>query len=243
MNSTHLLLVHEFTLPRAALRILLESEVGVSVVGEADTTDRLQEQMRALRPDLVLLTLSQRAGFGSSLIESLQQQNPKTRVIAISPHEEIAFVRLLMAAGAAGYVCERSPVTELRMALREVAHGHTYIDSLIADRADTALIGKLRSAEGKQRPLGFLSKRETEVLRMLAQGYTNQQVADALSLSVKTAETYRVRLTRKLGVKSRAELFRYAFEIGMVGPDQFLTDIGGGRSQKRDVDIRGRLPV
>lgn len=222
MNSLNLLLVHELALPRAALRALLESEVGVSVVAEAETADRVREQLRAHRPDLILMTLSQRAGIGSSLIEALRQQNTKSRIIAISPHDEISFVRLLMAAGATGYVCERSPVAELRSALREVAHGHTYIDSSIADRADTAVIGKLRSAEGRQRPPGFLSKRETEVLRMLAQGFTNQQVADALSLSVKTAETYRVRLTRKLGVKSRAELFRYAFEVGMVGPDQLL---------------------
>jgi two-component system response regulator NreC len=222
MNSLRLLLVHELALPRAALRTLLENEVGVSVVAEADSPNRVQEQLRVHRADVILLTLSQRAGIGSSFIESLRQQNPKIRIIAVSPHDEISFVRLLMAAGAAGYVCERSPVIELRAALREAAHGHTYIDSLIADRADTAVIGRLRNAEGRQRPPGFLSKRETEVLRMLAQGFTNQQVADALTLSVKTAETYRVRLTRKLGVKSRAELFRYAFEVGMVGPDQLL---------------------
>lgn len=116
----------------------------------------------------------------------------------------------------------RSPAAELRNALREVAHGHAYIDSSIADRADPATLGKLKKSEGRQKPSAFLSKRETEVLRMLAQGFTNQQVADALTLSVKTAETYRVRLTRKLGVKSRSELFRYAFEVGMVGPDQLL---------------------
>lgn len=222
MNSLHLLLAHELTLPRAALRLLLESEVGISVVAEADTTDRLHEQLRAHRPDVIVMTLSQRAGFGSSLIESLQRQNPKVRIIALSPRDDVSFVRLLMAAGAAGYVCERSPAAELRNALREVAHGHTYIDSSISDRADSVTLNKMKNLERRQKPSAFLSKRETEVLRMLAQGYTNQQVADALSLSVKTAETYRVRLTRKLGVKSRAELFRYAFEVGMVGPDQLL---------------------
>ena len=194
MNALHLLLAHELALPRAALRLLLESEVGITVIAEADTADRLQEQLRTHRVEVILMTLSQRAGFGSSLIELLHRQNSKIRVIAVSPRDELSFVRLLMSAGAAGYVCERSPAAELRNALREVAHGNTYIDSSIADRA--------------------------EVLRMLAQGFTNQQVADALTLSVKTAETYRVRLTRKLGVKSRSELFRYAFEVGMVGPDQ-----------------------
>lgn len=222
MNSLHLLLAHELTLPRAALRLLLESEVGIAVVAEADTADRLKEQLSAHRLDLILMTLSQRAGFGSSLIESLHQQNPKTKIIVISPHDEFSFVRLLMAAGVAGYVSERSPAAELRNALREVAHGHTYIDSSISDRADPATLGKMKKLEGRQKPSNFLSKRETEVLRMLAQGFTNQQVADALTLSVKTAETYRVRLTRKLGVKSRSELFRYAYEVGMVGPDQLL---------------------
>ncbi len=222
MNSLRLLLAHELTLSRAALRLLLESEVGVTVVAEADTADRLQEQLRAHRPDLVLMTLSQRAGFGSSLIESLQRQNPQTKIIAISPHDEVSFARLLLSAGAAGYVSERSPAVELRNALREVANGHTFIDSSISDRADPATLGKMKSVEGRQKTSSFLSKRETEVLRMLAQGFTNQQVADALTLSVKTAETYRVRLTRKLGVKSRSELFRYAFEVGMVGPDQRL---------------------
>lgn len=222
MNSLHLLLAHELTLPRAALRFLLESEVGIVVVAEADNADRLQEQLNAHRPDLILMTLSQRAGFGSSLIESLQRQYPKTRILALSSHDELSFARLLMAAGAAGYVSERSSVAELRSALREVAHGHTYIDSSISDRADPTTLGKMKSLEARQKPSSFLSKRETEVLRMLAQGFTNQQVADALTLSVKTAETYRVRLTRKLGVKSRAELFRYAFEVGMVGPDQLL---------------------
>ena len=222
MNSLHLLLAHELTLPRAAIRLLLESEVGVSVIAEADSADRLTEQMRTHRPDLILMTLSQRAGFGSSLIETLKRLSPQTRIIAMSSHDEVSFARLLMAAGASAYVSERSPAAELRNALREVANGHTYIDSSITDRADPAALGKMRNQDGRKKPSAFLSKRETEVLRMLAQGFTNQQVADALTLSVKTAETYRVRLTRKLGVKSRAELFRYAFEVGMVGPDQLL---------------------
>jgi two-component system response regulator NreC len=149
-----------------------------------------------------------------------RQRDLKTSVIAVSPRTELPFVRLLMAAGAAGYVCECSPASELRAVLREVAQGRTFIDSSIAGRADLETPGKRMNVIGGLKSTTFLSKRETEVLQMLAQGFTNQQVADALSLSVKTAETYRVRLTRKLGVKSRAELFRYSFEIGMIGPDQ-----------------------
>lgn len=220
MGVIRLLLAHELALPRAALRSLLESDAEVTVVAEADNSDQLQEQLRTHHPDVILMTVSQRAGLGSSLIETLRRQDVKTSVIAVSPRNEVPFVRLLMAAGAAGYVCERSPVSELRTALREVAQGRTFIDSSIADRTGSESLGKMKNAASGPKSSAFLSKRETEVLQMLAQGFTNQQVADALSLSVKTAETYRVRLTHKLGVKSRAELFRYAFEIGMIGPDQ-----------------------
>ncbi len=220
MGVIRLLLAHEMALPRAALRSLLESDAEVTVVAEADNSEQLQEQLRSQHPDVILMTVSQRAGLGSSLIETLRRQDVKTSVIVVSPRNEMPFVRLLMAAGAAGYVCERSPVSELRAALREVAQGRTFIDSSIADRTGSESLGKMKNVASGPKPSSFLSKRETEVLQMLAQGFTNQQVADALSLSVKTAETYRVRLTRKLGVKSRAELFRYAFEIGMIGPDQ-----------------------
>ncbi|MBC7820840.1 MAG: response regulator transcription factor [Planctomycetaceae bacterium] len=220
MSAIRLLLAHELALPRAALRLLLESDSGVTVVAEADQAEQLQEQLRVHHPDLILMAISQRAGLGTSLIETLRRQGVKSRVIAVSPRDEMSFVRLLIAAGAAGYVCERSPVSELRAALREVAQGRTFIDSSIVDRADPESLSKMKNAAAGLKSSGFLSKRETEVLQMLAQGFTNQQVADALSLSVKTAETYRVRLTRKLGVKSRVELFRYAFEVGMIGPDQ-----------------------
>ena len=219
MTAIRLLLAHELALPRAALRSLLESESEVTVVAEADNADQLQEQLRIHHPDMVLMTISQRAGLGSSLIETLRLQRVKSRIIAVSPQDEMRFARQLIAAGAAGYVCERSPVSELRAALREVAQGRTFIDSSLVDGADPESRSKLKSAAGPKSS-GFLSKRETEVLQMLARGFTNQQVADSLSLSVKTAETYRVRLTRKLGVKSRSELFRYAFEVGMIGPDQ-----------------------
>lgn len=219
MSAIRLLLAHELALPRAALRSLLAPDPELTVVVEADSAEQLEERLRVHQVDVVLLTISQRAGFGSSLIESLHRQDAKTRIIAVSPRDEMSFVRLLMAAGATGYVCERSPVSELKAALREVSQGRSFIDSSIADRTDSAVLDKMATVSSGPKS-SFLSKRETEVLQMLAQGFTNQQVADALSLSVKTAETYRVRLTRKLGVKSRAELFRYAFEVGMIGPDQ-----------------------
>jgi two-component system, NarL family, response regulator NreC len=222
MNPIRLVLAYDSALLRAALRLLLDKEPGLTVVTEADSGASVQNYMRYNRPDVVVMSISARTGMGTSLIEWLVRHLPSCRVVALSPRDEASFVRLLISAGAAAYVCEQSPPSELFAAIREAAYGRTYIDQHVASRGDWEPLGKVKvgQAVGAARRTPFLSRRETEVLKLLARGYTNQQVADTLTLSVKTAETYRVRLTRKLGVKTRAELFRYAYEVGMIGPDQ-----------------------
>ena len=222
MNPIRLVLAYDSALLRTALRLLLEKEPGLTVVTEADSAESVQTYMRHNRPDVVVMSISARSGMGTSLIEWLVRHHPSCRVVALSPRDEASIVRLLISAGAAAYVCDKSPPSELFAAIREAAHGRTYIDQHVARGADRGLLGNMKGGQtvGRARRRPFLSRRETEVLKLLARGYTNQQVADTLTLSVKTAETYRVRLTRKLGVKTRAELFRYAYEVGMIGPDQ-----------------------
>ena len=226
MSLTRILLASDLALLRAALRQLLEVEPGFLIVVEADQPEILQTQMRSTPLDVVVVMLvSARAGFGAALIESLGQQHPEIRVVVVSPRDESSFVRLLMSVGASGYVCEQSPPKELFQAIREAAEGRRYVDTQVAARAGLESLGNLTPrAANWTKPPSFLSKRETEVLKLLAHGYTNQQVADMLALSVKTAETYRVRMSRKLGVKSRSELFRMAYEIGMIDPDQLPSD-------------------
>ena len=218
MESIRLLLVSDYALPRAGLRLLLESVSGFVVVGEVAQASSLAEQINLAQPDVVVMSMAPRSGFGTSLIESLAQEHRTLKLVAISTHDESSFVRLLISAGVRGYVCEQSPPIELFQAIRDAAQGRIYIDSLVASRTGQESLSKVNSdaaVDGPRRP-AFLSRRETDVLKLLARGFTNQQVADSLVLSVKTAETYRVRLTRKLGVKSRSELFNYAFEVGMV---------------------------
>ncbi len=218
MESIRLLLASDYALPRAGLRLLLESVSGFVVVGEVAQASSLAEQINLAQPDVVVMSMAPRSGFGTSLIESLAQEHRTLNLVAISTHEESSFVRLLISAGVRGYVCEQSPPIELFQAIRDAAQGRIYIDSLVSSRTGQESLSKVKSdaaVDGPRRP-AFLSRRETDVLKLLARGFTNQQVADNLLLSVKTAETYRVRLTRKLGVKSRSELFNYAFEVGMV---------------------------
>ena len=226
MSAIRILLAADLALPRAALRRLLEAEPEFLVVAEADQPEILWEQMRSTPPDVVVvMSVSARAGFGTALIKSLRQQYPAVRVVVVSPHDEPSFVRLLLSAGASGYVCNQSPPAELFQAIREVAQGRRYVDAHVAARVGPEFVGSLTTPSPTwPNPPSFLSKRETEVLKLLAHGYTNQQVADMLALSVKTAESYRARLSRKLGVKTRSELFRLAYEIGMIDPDQLPDD-------------------
>ena len=230
MESLRLLLASDYALPRAGLRLLLESVSGFVVVGEINQAGSLSEQIKLVQPNVVVMTVSPRSGFGTSLIESLAQEHQALNLVAISTHDESSFVRLLISAGVRGYVCEQSPPIELFQAIREAAQGKIYIDSLVSSRTGQESLSKVNvdaAVDGPGRP-AFLSGRETDVLKLLARGFTNQQVADSLVLSVKTAETYRVRLTRKLGVKTRSELFNYAFEVGMVD----LNDLTKGQTTK-----------
>lgn len=218
MDSIRLLLASDLALPQAGLRLLLGSISGFVIVGEVNQASVISEQIKLTQPNVVVMTVSPRTGFGTSLIESLSQEHRAINIVVTSSHGESSFVRLLISAGARGYVCEQSPPSRLFQAIREAAQGRIYIDALVATRTGDESLSKIKAdtaAIGARRP-AFLSRRETDVLKLLARGFTNQQVADNLLLSVKTAETYRVRLTRKLGVKSRSELFNYAFEVGMV---------------------------
>lgn len=227
MNSIRLVLAHDLPLLRAALRLLLEAQTDFVVVAEAGDPSVLVDQVRLTKPDVIVMVVSARSGFGAVTLESLRPQNGSPHIVAVSPRHDASFVRLLLASGASAYVCEQSTPKELSAAIRAAAQGQTYVDSDLTTQMGEQTLGRPKVGHSV-RPPTFLSKRETEVLKLLARGFTNQQVADTLSLSVKTAETYRVRMTRKLGVKTRSELFRYAFEVGMIGPDQLIGEEPSG---------------
>ena len=218
MNSIRILLASDLALLRAALRLMLDAVSGFSVVAEVNHPDELETQFGLTQPDVLVMSISTGTGFGSALIETLVQKHPQVGIVALSSHDETSFVRLLISAGVCGYVSEHSPTNELYQAIREAAKGKTYIDSLVAARAGQESLRKLKSdigLGGPKRP-AFLSRRETEVLKLLARGFTNQQVADNLLLSVKTAETHRARIMRKLNLSSLAELVRYALRNKII---------------------------
>ncbi len=195
--------------------MLLEAQPDIEIAGEAGDGTEVVQQARALQPDVVLMDLTMPGPPSGEVIRQVLGAAPTTRVLILTMHDDPAYLASALAAGAAGYVVKKVADSELLIALRAVHAGRTFVD---LTQTLTPPPSQRKSGRGKQPT--ELSRREREVLRLLAQGHSNQQVADQIRVSVKTVETYRTRLREKLGLKERAELYRFAVESGLLNPDQ-----------------------
>jgi len=203
------LLVDDHSLVRRGFRRMLEDESDMEVVGEAGDASTALEQVRTLKPDIVLLDITMPGGGGLKAQERIAKAAPEVKILILSMHSDPAFVRTAIVAGAAGYVTKKSVHTELLNALRAVRAGKRYVDAAVSE-------GFLPIVKRKG---PVLSEREQQVLILIASGYSYQQIADRLFVGVKTIETYRARIMEKLELKDRAELVLYAINSGLLGPD------------------------
>lgn len=211
MNKLRLLLVDDHAVVREGLRSLLRDDSRFEIVGEAANGVAALAAADRLHPDVAVVDLSLPGMNGTQLTRRLKQLYPDIRVIALTVHEEGGYLRSLMDAGASGYVLKRSASSELLRAIDAVAGGGMYLDAAIA--------GQLVNTLGPRRTVlntVALSDREREVVRFVAHGFSNKEIAAKLDVSVKTIETYRFRATEKLGLNSRAELVRYAIDQGWL---------------------------
>jgi len=197
--------------------MLLGAHAAVEVVGEAGDGWEVCRQARELRPDVVVMDLSMPGPHSGQVIRRVLRACPTTRVLILTMHDDAAYLASAMAAGAAGYVVKKVADSELLLAIHAVHAGRTFVDL-------THAAGPLPFPRGGQAGTNYerpkdLSPREREVLRLLAEGHSNQQIADQLRVSVKTVETYRTRLRQKLDLKGRADLYRFAAESGILGSD------------------------
>ena len=217
MARIRVLIVDDHAVLRSGLRMLIAGQSDLEVVGEAGDGEEAVRRAQEVHPDVVLMDLTMPGMSGIQAIERVRQVSPKSRVLVLTMHDVPAYLRAALAAGAAGYVVKRAADAELLSAIRGVHRGRTVLDPELATRVVEGGLGARgpvgRPARGSA---SLLSQREREVLDLVAQGYTNQQVADRLGLSVKTVETYRARLVEKLGLRSRADLVRYAVDSGIV---------------------------
>jgi DNA-binding NarL/FixJ family response regulator len=210
-----LLLVDDHPVLRAGLKALLSAELDLEVSAEASSGSAALACVETLELDLVVMDVSLPGLSGADATRQIKKTRAELPVLALSVHEELPFVRMLLDAGAAGYVLKRSACDELVRAVRIVVAGETYLDPAIAGHL-------LRAGQRRLSPSGMLatvglSDRETEVVRLLAQGLTMKEMAQQLTLSPRTLETYRSRAMEKLNLKTRADLVRYAIRCGWLG--------------------------
>ena len=212
--SIEVLICDDHALVRAGLCRLLELEPDVAVVGEAADAEEAIERTAELRPDVLLLDVVLPGRSGIQVLPDLLLASPETRVLVLSMQDDPAYVRQAFAAGANGYLLKEAADSELVQAIHEIAAGHRYVHPLLGARLAAA------EADAEQRSHDDpLSEREHAVLRLLALGHTNQEIAKLLYISIRTAETHRARIMQKLGLKSRAEIVRYAIESGALELD------------------------
>lgn len=213
MAEVRVFLADDHAIVRGGLKALIDAQPGMTVVGEAADGLEACALVAALRPDVVVMDVSMPGLTGSLATERLRRECPAVKVLALTVHEDKGYIRQLLTAGAAGYALKRAAPEELIRAIQVVAAGGAYLDPDVAAKVVSGFVKP--PAHGATKA-GELSEREETVARLTAAGHGNKEIAARLDLSVKTVETYRARSLEKLGLKSRAELVRYAFQRGWL---------------------------
>ncbi|AWK76552.1 hypothetical protein CBI38_34875 (plasmid) [Rhodococcus oxybenzonivorans] len=212
-EQLRVLLCDDHTIMRSGLRRILGDAADITVIGETGTAADAVEMARTEKPDIVVMDLTLPDASGITAIERIRTVSPASRVLVLTMHEDIAYLREAFAAGAAGYLVKAAADAELLRAVHDVAAGTRYVDPSMG----AALVdGGTQPQNLAEAAVASLSERELEILRLVALGYTNPEMAKKLILSVRTIETYRSRIQQKVGLRSRAELARLAREAGIT---------------------------
>lgn len=212
MNDLRIVLADDHEIVRGGLRALLHATPGLTVIAEAANGLEAVEHAKTLAPDIVVMDVSMPLLDGVAATALITAECPATHVIALTAHDDRAHVARLLEAGAAGYVLKRAAADDLVRAIRAIAAGGTWVDPELA-------AGLLRQPAGRGELAPHateLSEREEEVLRQIAWGQSNKEIAHQLGISTKTVETYKARITQKLGLHSRTAMVRYAVQRGWL---------------------------
>lgn len=213
MSKVRIVLADDHPLIRNGLRGLVEAQPDLEIVGEAWNGEEAVRMALDLKPDLVVMDISMPGLRGDEATQQICSANPAINVLGLTAYEDRCYLQMLIGAGAKGYILKNAAVSDLLRAIRAVAAGHTYIDP-------TAVGGHSPSAKADHtEPITGLSEREEEVLRSIAQGHLLKQIATRLGVGIRTVETYKVRAMDKIGLKSRADVVRYAVRCGWLSAD------------------------
>jgi DNA-binding NarL/FixJ family response regulator len=211
----HILIADDHGIVRAGLRMLLDRQEGMSVVAEAEDGVEAVEQALARRPDIAILDVAMPRMTGLQAARHIREQAPDVHVLLLSMHDDERYLLEALKAGASGYVLKRAADTDLVDAVRSVARGHSFI----SPHAEGTLLKRmLDDPDPDTDPTEKLTPREREVVKLIAEAYTNKEIAAILNLAEKTVESHRANVLAKLGMRDRVELVRYAIRRGLIEP-------------------------
>lgn len=205
--TTTIVLADDHTVVRSALRMLLEAEPGFDVVAEAGSAEDASRYVLGHKPNVVVLDLNMPGRPSLEVVPEMKERSPATEIVVLTMQDDLAFAREAMEAGVLGYVLKDAADEELVRAVRMARKGRTYLQPELGARL----------ARDRGGPADDLTDREREVLRLIALGHTNAEVAEQLYLSVRTVESHRANILRKLSLQTRSELVRYALDQGLIG--------------------------
>jgi len=216
VNKIRILLADDHAVLRAGLKTLLNMQPDMDVVAEAGDSEETVLRSGEFLPDIVLMDITMPGSGGLKATSKIKELNPATKVLVLTMHEDEAYLRRALRSGADGYVPKKAADTELLAAIRATCRGEHFIHPSMTMGLIAELRQKKETSLTDSKGYDRLSQREQEVLRLLAMGHTSREIAEKLFLSAKTVETHKIRLKDKLGLRGRAELVRYAIQVGLL---------------------------
>ena len=215
MNKIRVLVADDHTIVREGVRILLEAQPDIEVVGEAADGQEALARVRELQPDIVLIDIAMPNLNGMEATRAIKREYPQVQIIALTMYESDEYFFQVLNAGASGYILKKAASADLLAAIRAVYAGEVFLYPSVARRLVSDYLSRVKSGEEKSSYDG-LTAREREVLKLIAEGHTNQAIADKLVISPSTVQTHRTRIMQRLNLHNRAELIQYAMRKGLL---------------------------
>jgi len=220
MKKIRVVVADDHAVLRSGLKLLLDAQMDIEVVGEASDGAEAINKTAELKPDVLLLDITMPNIGGIDALRTIKKKTPSVSILILTMHENEGYLLEALKAGASGYILKKVADNELISAIKAVYSGEFFIPTTLTKSVVKEMVsGGVSREETGDNDQEQLSPRELEVLTLVAQGYTNQQMADSLFLSVKTVETYKARVMEKLNLHSRVELVRYALQHGFLTKD------------------------